>query len=88
MFGPMNSVKVGEKRVLFRPDEYVLEEAEGFPRLNLQFVEALFLGSIYENHFLTEQKEKVVLYSFNLLDHVRSISVRWKDKKLELERKN
>lgn len=81
MFGAMNSVRIGEERFIFRPDEYVLDEVKGLPRLAVQFEESLFTGPVYENHFVTEMKEKVVLYSFNRMDDVRSISIRRKDQK-------
>lgn len=81
MFGPMNSVRLGNERYIFRPDEYELDEVEGLPKLELQFVEALFTGPMFENHFVTNLKEKVVLYSFNRLNDVRSISIRRKDQK-------
>lgn len=80
MFGAMNSVRIGEDRYIFRPDEYELDEVKGLPRLAVQYVESLFTGPVYENHFVTELKEKVVLYSFNRMNNVRSISIRRKDK--------
>jgi ABC-type sugar transport system ATPase subunit len=81
MFGPMNSVRIGEDRIVFRPDEYELDEVKGLPKLELEYVESLFTGPVYENHFLTTLKEKVVLYSFNRMEDVRSISIRRKDQK-------
>jgi ABC-type sulfate/molybdate transport systems ATPase subunit len=81
MFGPMNSVRIGEDRFVFRPDEYELDEVKGLPKLELEYVESLFTGPVYENHFLTTLKEKVVLYSFNRMEDVRSISIRRKDQK-------
>lgn len=81
MFGPMNSVRIGDERYVFRPDEYIEDEVDNLPQLKLQFMEALFTGPVYENHFVTESKEKVVLYSFNRMDHVGSISIRRKDQK-------
>jgi iron(III) transport system ATP-binding protein len=81
IFGPINSVRIGDDRFIFRPDEYLEDEELGLPLLKLKFIESLFTGPVYENHFITDHKEKVVLYSFNRMDHVGSISIRRKDQK-------
>lgn len=71
LFGPINSVQVGDKRVLFRPDEFRTEEGANEILLDLVFEKAIFNGTVYENYFRTFRKEVVMLYSIhNDLSHV------------------
>jgi ABC-type multidrug transport system ATPase subunit len=65
LFGPINSVLIGDKRCLFRPDEVsFIPVSEGIP-LTLTFHKAVFIGGIYENYFRTLRNENVMLYSIN-----------------------
>jgi ABC-type Fe3+/spermidine/putrescine transport system ATPase subunit len=68
IFGPVNSVKIGDQRILFRPDEYVLQGGSPELKLKVKFIEASFTGPVYENYFLTENKERIVLFSFKSLE--------------------
>jgi ABC-type Fe3+/spermidine/putrescine transport system ATPase subunit len=70
MFGAMNSVRVGEERYLFRPDEYSLHQIETAPLLELEFLGSVFTGPVHENSFKTSRGEKVVLFSFIPLRNV------------------
>lgn len=81
MFGAVNSVKIGEKRVLFRPDEFSEELVEQGILLKVQFEKSHFNGVLFENHFLTSNKEKVVLYQFSSMKNVEEIYVQFKNKK-------
>mgnify|MGYP006141936007 CR=1 FL=1 len=75
LFGPVNSVKIGNERILFRPDEYTLLEVAGAPKLKLQFIEVSFTGPVYENYFLTENQEKIVLFSFTSLEEINVVYI-------------
>lgn len=73
LFGAINSVSIDGKRILFRPDEYVIcEDENGF---EVEFTHSLFTGPIYENYFTTKRNEKIVLFSLNKLENVRKINV-------------
>ena len=71
-FGPINSIVLNGKRVLFRPDEYK-QNSSG--EISLSFVRAVFLGSIYYNYFYTLAKEELVLISINPLNNITAIDI-------------
>ncbi len=71
-FGPINSIVLNGKRVLFRPDEYK-QNSSG--EISLSFVRAVFLGSIYYNYFYTLAKEELVLISINPLNNTTAIDI-------------
>ena len=71
-FGPINSIVLNGKRVLFRPDEYKLNSSGEIP---LYFIRSLFLGSIYYNYFYTLTKEELVLVSINPLNNITAIDI-------------
>ena len=75
LFGAVNSVVIDGKRTYFRPDEYSLEHIEGKQFVPVKFSHSLFTGPVYQNCFSTERKEKVVLYSFNKLQHVSGFTI-------------
>jgi iron(III) transport system ATP-binding protein len=75
LFGPVNSVKLGEQRIMFRPDEYVLQDGSPDVKLKVKFIEASFTGPVYENYFLTENKERIVLFSFKSLEGTHVIYI-------------
>lgn len=75
LFGAVNSVVIDGKRVYFRPDEYSLERIEGKQFVPVKFSHSLFTGPVYQNYFSSERKEKVVLYSFNKLQHVKGFTI-------------
>jgi len=75
LFGAVNSIRIGEKRIVFRPDEYSLELDANAESINLHFQHYLFTGPVYENYFITENKEKIVLYSFNSMENVGRITI-------------
>ncbi|MEY3236099.1 MAG: hypothetical protein RI883_200, partial [Bacteroidota bacterium] len=63
LFGAINSVNIGGKRILFRPDQYeICKDENGF---EVEFDHSLFTGPVYENYFTTKNKENIVLYSLN-----------------------
>ena len=71
-FGPINSIVLNGKRVLFRPDEYKQNSSGA---ISLSFVRAVFLGSIYYNYFYTLAKEELVLISINPLNNTTAIDI-------------
>ena len=71
-FGPINSIVLKGKRVLFRPDEYKQNSSGA---ISLSFVRAVFLGSIYYNYFYTLAKEELVLISINPLNNTTAIDI-------------
>ena len=71
-FGPINSIVLNGKRVLFRPDEYKQNSSGA---ISLYFVRAVFLGSIYYNYFYTLAKEEIVLISINPLNNTTAIDI-------------
>ena len=71
-FGPINSIVLNGKRVLFRPDEYKQNSSGA---ISLSFVRAVFLGSIYYNYFYTLTKEELVLISINPLNNTTAIDI-------------
>ena len=75
LFGAVNSVMVDGKRLYFRPDEYTLEDVSNAPRIQVTHSHSLFTGPVYQNYFMTERKEKVVLYSFNKLQYVSGFTI-------------
>lgn len=79
LFGPMNSIRIDEKRVLFRPDEFTLNPQEGQSIVDLTFLYSSFTGPVFENYFRTFQDEQVVLFSFNSLEDVTKIGIKHKN---------
>jgi iron(III) transport system ATP-binding protein len=75
LFGAVNSVMFDGKRLYFRPDEYTLEDIPNAQRIQVTYSHSLFTGPVYQNYFTTERKEKVVLYSFNKLQHVNEFTI-------------
>lgn len=71
-FGPINSIVLNGKRVLFRPDEYKQNSSGA---ISLSFARAVFLGSIYYNYFYTLSKEELILISINPLNNITAIDI-------------
>lgn len=70
-FGEINSIVVNRKRILFRPNQYLLE-GEDEP-IEVYFVRTIFQGSYYANYFKTTKREKIVLYAEKPLMNVDAI---------------
>ena len=75
LFGPVNAVKIGEERILFRPDQYSLTEGSPDRKVSVHFLESSFTGPVYENYFVTYNKEKIVLFSFTTLEGINDIYI-------------
>lgn len=80
LFGAINSINLNGKRMFFRPDEYqILSKDEASSEMvNVRFDHALFTGPLFENYFITDNKEKIVLYSFKDLEDVQQICIKKK----------
>ena len=78
LFGPINAVLINEKRVLFRPDEFV-ENKNGAIQLN--YIASVFLGLVYYNYFYSRKNEEVILLSFEPLK--KNICIDINKKKLD-----
>jgi ABC-type Fe3+/spermidine/putrescine transport system ATPase subunit len=78
LFGPINSVLIHGSRYYFRPNEYRIDFNEKDSEeciLNLNFVQSIFTGSVYENYFSTNRMEKVVLYGFNSMQEIHAVQI-------------
>jgi ABC-type sulfate/molybdate transport systems ATPase subunit len=73
LFGPINKLNVNGQRILFRPDEYEIENENGMIELDFQFT--LFTGIVYQNHFITKNREKILLYSLKPIEDVKKINI-------------
>lgn len=78
LFGPVNSIKLSGKRVVFRPDEYSTEVEHSVDRVEVQFERSIFNGQVNENYFYTSNGESIMLYSMKPLEHVSSFVIRRK----------
>ena len=78
LFGAVNSVNLSGKRMLFRPDEYEVRDRSGDEVLEVKWMRSLFTGPVHENYFETENRDKIVLYSFKPLNDVRYVAVKKK----------
>lgn len=73
-FGPVNSVRLNGKQILFRPDQYVLVN-NGGQMIELTFEACFKQGPIYHNFFLTLKGVKILLFSFESMETVNCIYV-------------
>ena len=79
LFGHVNSVKVNERRVYFRPDEFqIVDSAEDLFDLKVSFVHEQFHGPWLHTVFQTNAKEMIVLYSLESLHYVNYITIQKK----------
>ncbi|NRA12226.1 MAG: ATP-binding cassette domain-containing protein [Crocinitomicaceae bacterium] len=74
LMGWINQIKVGDDSVLFRPNEYIIEDGS----LNVSFVNSLDTGINIFNYFKTSNGEEIILTSVSPLDQVESISIKRK----------
>lgn len=78
LFGPVNSIKLSGKRIVFRPDEYSIEVEHSVDRVEVHFERSIFNGQVNENYFYTSNGESIMLYSMKPLEHVSSFVIRRK----------
>ena len=72
LFGPINSVLINEKRVLFRPDEFIINKNG---EIQLNYIASVFLGLVYYNYFYSLKNEEIILLSFEPLKNNISIDI-------------
>ena len=78
LFGPINTISLNEKKILFRPDEYT-ENLKGGIELN--YIASVFLGVVYYNYFYSLKNEEIILLSFEPFKNNISIDINKKNKK-------
>jgi hypothetical protein len=71
LFGPLNTLKIGEELLHFRPDEYKVA-ASG---IAVRFEKALFVGGLYHNYVRSEHNERLLLYAFEKLTDIQAIEI-------------
>jgi ABC-type sulfate/molybdate transport systems ATPase subunit len=75
IFGIVNAVLVNGEKILFRPDEFEINPKSG---ISVQYIRSIFAGAYYENIFVTENEERIVLFHAEKLTNVSYINVRRK----------
>lgn len=75
IFGHVNCIFQGDKKLLFRPDEFEITKHG----ISVQYIRSIFVGGYYENIFITENKERIVLNHVDKLIQVKQINVRRKN---------
>ena len=73
LFGPVNSIKIGETTLLFRPDEY--QESTSKNAIPVIYTRSIFVGGLYHNYFKTSNGDNIVLYQFHRLNDTRGIEI-------------
>lgn len=73
-FGELNSVRIGDKQVLFRPKDYSLEGKKQ-NEVHLKFQYAEFRGHYTASYFKLKSGREIVLYSDSALNQVSKIYV-------------
>lgn len=71
LFGPLNTLKIGEKLLHFRPDEYKIASAG----IEVHFEKALFIGGLYHNFVRSNNNERLLLYAFDKLTDIQAIEI-------------
>lgn len=82
LFGPVNSILLKQKTILFRPDEYTIAN-NGLVKLH--YKHSVFFGAIYYNYFHSSINEEIILFSFEPIIKNVSIDIVKKDKKRTLD---
>lgn len=74
LFGPINSVNVGGKRHLFRPNAYSL--SSGAVELSVTYISSEFQGMYWMNKFkLPNQRKEIILFSLKPLSELNKIYI-------------
>ncbi len=72
LFGAVNSIIVNGEKIRFRPDEYKINHKGD---IKVKFIRSIFAGGFYDNIFLTENNERIVLLSNEKIEQVEYINV-------------
>jgi len=75
IFGHVNSIIHNHEKILFRPDEFEIAKSG----ISVQYIRSIFAGGYYENIFLTDNNERIILYHSDKLTNVSQINVRRKN---------
>lgn len=76
LLGTVNKIEVNGEKIRFRPDEYEINQTQG---IFVKFIRSIFTGGCYDNVFMTENNERIILLSSQKIDHVSFINVRRKN---------
>jgi ABC-type sulfate/molybdate transport systems ATPase subunit len=71
LFGPLNTLKIGEELLHFRPDEYKVTPSG----IAVNFEKAMFVGGLYHNYVKSRQNERLLLYAFEKLTDIQAIEI-------------
>ena len=71
LFGPLNTLKMDEELLHFRPDEYKVSTSG----IAVRFEKALFVGGLYHNYVRSEHNERLLLYAFEKLTEIQAIEI-------------
>ncbi len=78
-FGDLNTVKINNEKIMFRPIEFDLTGRETNLQLEVKFVKSVFFGAYHKNYFQTKKRETVILYHIESLSHVEKIGIKKKN---------
>ena len=73
-FGPINSIRIGKKRLLFRPDHYSIDNLTN-QKVDIAFIGYQKFGPLFHNNFTTKRGEDVLLFSFESMETIKCIYV-------------
>lgn len=71
LFGPLNTIKLNDELVHFRPDEYRIVD-KGIP---VVYEKAMFVGGLYHNYVRTTERDLLLLYAFEKLNQISAIEI-------------
>lgn len=71
LFGPLNTLKIADQLIHFRPDEYKLS-SNG---IAVQFEKSMFVGGLYHNYVRSNNNERLLLYAFEKLTDIKAIEI-------------
>lgn len=73
-FGLVNSIRIGEKRLLFRPDQFSIHNNNN-QKVEIEFLGNQKFGPLYYNNFRTMRGEDLLLFSFESMEILKCIYV-------------
>ncbi len=74
-FGPINSVSIDDKRILFRPNQYEIHALGGKMKLKVEFRFAEQQGPLVYNYFRTKRGEEILLFNLEFMNSINCIYV-------------
>jgi iron(III) transport system ATP-binding protein len=74
-FGELNSVKQKKETLIFRPNQFSLDEQQEGVHLEVKFLDAAYAGIYYLNYFRVGKNERIVLYHTEILNHAHKIVI-------------